>query len=64
MDEEQVLNIEYELTRQEFEEELVGRELSDSEWRITVGTITEALGERFSQLLTEIAEDINDGHYE
>lgn len=61
---EDKLSLHYELSRDEFEEELVGRKLSDSEWNIVRGTIEEALGEAFSTILFAEAEVVGYGGYE
>jgi hypothetical protein len=61
---EDTIYINYELTREEFEDELVGRKLSDSEWNIVRGTITEALGEAYSTILFAEAEVVGYGGYE
>ena len=63
MDEETLI-LNYELTREEFEEEIVGRKLSDSEWRIVRGTIDERLGEAFSSILIAESEAVSAGEYE
>ena len=59
-----IWEVNYTLTREEFEDELVGRKLSDSEWNIVRGTISEALGEAFSTILVAEAEVVGYGGYE
>jgi hypothetical protein len=64
MDEE-TLSLDYELTRLEFEEDLLGgRKLSDSEWRIVRSTVEEAMGEAFSSILIAEAEAVSSDEYE
>jgi hypothetical protein len=61
---EDTIYLNYELTRDEFEDELVGRKLSDSEWNIVRGTISEALGEAFSSIVIAESEIVGYGGYE
>jgi len=61
---EEKLILDYELTRQEFEDEIVGRKLSDSEWRIVRSTIEEAMGEAFSSILIAESEAVSSDEYE
>jgi hypothetical protein len=52
------------ISREWFEDEVMGREVSDSVWSMALETITEQVNDALDAIITTIAEDIGDGQYE
>lgn len=53
-----IINLSYSITREEFEEDISHRELTDREWNILRATIDEAMGEAWGTILYAEAEEI------
>lgn len=55
---ENIINLSYSITREEFEEDISHRALSDREWNILSATIEEAMSEAWGTILYAEAEEI------
>lgn len=55
---ENIISVSYSITREEFEEDISHRKLSDREWQILSATIEEAMGEAWATTLYAEAEEI------
>lgn len=55
---ENIITLSYSITREEFEEDISHRKLSDREWNILRSTIEEAMSEAWGTILYAEAEEI------